>query len=161
MALIGTGLEEIRERQDTVLEDLAADAGRLAVTIARKVSAEQARVDPMAALEALVVSNLRELIDEPRVVIRVTDTLLGRVAERIDQLAAECGFAGRLVILSDDDIAESDCRMEWADGGARRDSAAMWQQIDDAAGRLFAETETTPETAPADQDPTGVDNVKR
>ena len=33
-------------------------------------------------------------------------------------------FEGRLVVLAEPDIALGDCRIEWADGGINRDSAA-------------------------------------
>ena len=33
-------------------------------------------------------------------------------------------FEGRLVVLAEPDIAVGDCRIEWADGGINRDSAA-------------------------------------
>ena len=46
------------------------------------------------------------------------NTQLDEVArERIERLAAQSGFEGRLVILAEPEIATGDCRIEWVDGG--------------------------------------------
>jgi len=48
------------------------------------------------------------------------------------------GFEGRLVVLAEPDIALGDCRIEWADGGVKRDSAATQAAIADAVARYIA-----------------------
>jgi len=58
-------------------------------------------------------------------------------------------FEGRLVVLAEPDIAVGDCRIEWADGGINRDSAAADAVIGEAvtgyigARRTFAATQET------------------
>ena len=46
--------------------------------------------------------------------------------------SAPRSFEGRLVVLAEPDIALGDCRIEWADGGVKRDSAAAEAAISEA-----------------------------
>jgi hypothetical protein len=58
---------------------------------------------------------------------------------RVDQarLAQESGFAGRLVVLGEPDIAPGDGRIEWADGGFVIDAQRLSQLVEQAVdGRL-------------------------
>ena len=64
----------------------------------------------------------------------------------IAPLAASTGFPGKLVILGDESLAGSDCRVEWADGGAERDTARTWQEIEAAVALACARIEN-PEPA--------------
>ena len=57
---------------------------------------------------------------------------------RIELLAAQAGFEGRLVILAEPAIATGDCRIEWADGGVVLDSAAIEAKISELVGRYLA-----------------------
>ena len=86
---------------------------------------------------------IAELIDEPRMVIRVADEDLDALSERIDTIAARRGFAGKIVLLAETSVAPGDCRIEWADGGVERDSARLWHDIDLAVARLLGEGHDT------------------
>lgn len=102
----------------------------LASTIARKVVPTVAADAADAAVTDLIKDCLPKLLDEPRVVIRVHITLMEQLRGTIDTLAAKSGFAGDIILLPEDDFAETDCRIEWADGGAEQSSAALWADID-------------------------------
>ena len=62
--------------------------------------------------------------------------------ERIEAIAKQSGFEGRLVILSDPDIAHGDCKLEWADGGVTSDRAATEAKIAELVGRYMASRNT-------------------
>jgi len=64
--------------------------------------------------------------------VRVNEALVEVVRERLKPLVAEHGFAGKLVVMGEPDIALPDSRFEWADGGIVRDSALIEQAISDA-----------------------------
>ena len=57
---------------------------------------------------------------------------------QLEEIARARGFEGRLVVVSDATMAPGDCRIEWADGGVNRDSAATLSAIDDVVGRYVA-----------------------
>ena len=56
--------------------------------------------------------------------MRVNDALYAAAREKLDDIVRARSFEGRLVVLAEPDIAVGDCRIEWADGGINRDSAA-------------------------------------
>lgn len=107
-----------------------AESVRLAVAIVRKMLPGLARRHGLTEIEAMIGDCLADLVDEPRVVVRVHDRMLDSLKERVDAVARERGFAGKLVLLADPGLMDTDCRVEWADGGAERDIGRLWQQIE-------------------------------
>ena len=70
--------------------------------------------------------------------VRINDTLYEAARERIERLAPQSGFEGRLVILAEPDIETGDCRIEWADGGVVLERAAIEAKINELVGRYMA-----------------------
>jgi len=132
-------LGESEARMETQAVDIA-------VAVARKLCAELTSREPLAELTALVSDCLRHLVSTPHLVVRVNDALYDEARERIERIARQSGFEGRLVILSDPDIAYGDCKLEWADGGVSSDRAAAEAKIAELVGRYMA-SRTTAETA--------------
>lgn len=117
---------------------LEAEAVEVAAAVARKLASELVAREPQAEIESLVRGCFRQLIATPHVVIRVNDTLYPDIVEKLDAIANECGFQGRLVVLAEPDIREGDCRIEWADGGITRDTARTESAIAENVGRFIA-----------------------
>ena len=90
---------------------------------------------------------ITDLIDEPRMVIRVADADLDALSEQIDTIATRRGFAGKVVLLAEPSVASGDCRIEWADGGVERDSARLWHDIDLAVARLLGDGHDRPDVS--------------
>ena len=74
----------------------------------------------------------------PHLVVRINDSLYEAARERIERLAKQSGFEGRLVILAEPDIATGDCKIEWADGGVVLERAAIDAKINELVGRYIA-----------------------
>jgi flagellar assembly protein FliH len=76
--------------------------------------------------------------------------LYATAKEKLDDIVRAKSFEGRLVVLAEPDITVGDCRIEWADGGINRDSAAADAVISEAvtgyvsARRNFAAVHETP-----------------
>jgi flagellar assembly protein FliH len=58
--------------------------------------------------------------------------------ERIERLARQNGYEGRLIIMAEPDVAHGDCRIEWADGGVVLERAAIETKISELVGRYVA-----------------------
>ena len=56
---------------------------------------------------------------------------------RLDAIAQGHGFAGKFVLLVDESIGPADGRLEWADGGAERNTAHIARAIDAALARAL------------------------
>jgi flagellar assembly protein FliH len=108
----------------------------VAVKLVERLFPAFTRRHGLSEIEAVLRDCLERLRDEPRVVVRLCDRLLDPMKERVDALAQKAGFEGRIVLLVDEEIADGDVRVEWADGGAERDNARLWRDIDAALGRL-------------------------
>jgi flagellar assembly protein FliH len=107
-----------------------AEAVDLAAAIGKKLARHLLATEPTAEIEALIAECLASLDAVPHLVIRCHPELADAVREIAMARIANSGFTGRLVVLGDPDRTISDARIEWADGGIVRDSAALEAEID-------------------------------
>jgi flagellar assembly protein FliH len=141
---IGTVLSGIAHQmtnigQATALEaDAAGKSTELALAIVRKLFPALAERGGIAEIEAILAQCLQSLKQEPRLVVYVNPAQLDALQARIGDLAAANGFEGRLVLIGDEKMAASDCRVEWADGGVERDSAQIQRAIDETLTNYLA-----------------------
>ena len=131
VAATAASLEDTRK---TVL----AEAVDLAASIAKKLAAGLLQQQPAAEIEALIAECLDSLDSVPHLVIRCHPDLAEAVREIATGRIASSGFAGRLVLMGEPDIASGDCRLEWVDGGLVRDSAAITAAIDEKIAAFLA-----------------------
>ncbi len=117
---------------------LETEAIGVAVAVARKLSAELIAREPLAEIERVARECFAHLAAAPHVVIRVGEGAAERLRDQLTAAARGCGFEGRLVILGEPDIADGDCRIEWADGGVARERAAIEATIDETVERYMA-----------------------
>ena len=135
---IGDALDRLARGLATIEGRLATESVELAAAIARKLAPELVLREPFAEIAALAADCFRHLVAAPHVVVRVNDALHGAAREKLEQTTRAGGFDGRLVVMAEPDIALGDCRIEWADGGIKRDSAATQTVIDEAVARYIA-----------------------
>lgn len=124
------------------------NAIRAALAVARRMLPAYAEREGRAELEALFAEHMAHLVEEPRLTVRVHDSVLDEARARLEQLAAGAGFEGRLMVSADPTIAPGDCRIEWAEGGMERNQKRFWQDIDAAVARGLG-TEMEPDAMPA------------
>ena len=141
-------LEPLREQIVAAEAQRYCDSVNLACVLLRKLFPHLTARHGQDEIEALVGDCLEHLREEPRLVLRVADAVLDQVRTRIESLAAGSGFEGKIVFLGAADMDAGDVRLEWADGGAERDSSRQWQEIDEKiAHALEAGTGNAPATA--------------
>ena len=115
-----------------------ACAMNVALSTIRKIMPDLARRFGRQEIEAVIAEALSEQHDEPRLVFRVPDPFFEPAAEQVAELARQRGYAGKTVILADNALGPSDCRIEWADGGVER---LAERTIADIAGLITRLTE--------------------
>jgi flagellar assembly protein FliH len=103
---------------------LECEAVEVAVAVARKLAPALVAREPFAEIAALASDCFRELVSSPHIAVRVNDALYAPAREKLDDIVRAKSFQGRLVVLAEPDTAVGDCRIEWADGGISRDTAA-------------------------------------
>lgn len=130
LSAIAGGIAALIAAHDATAADTQRRAAAAMHAIIAKLLPGLAAKDPLGEAQAFAIKCLHEAIAEPRVVLRVAGELYELLRENIDTLASAAGYAGRIVLLSDDTIAPGDARVEWADGGAERDFAAQCAEIE-------------------------------
>lgn len=141
---ISREIVQLNERRTASFAVLRHEALALGVSIARKLAPRLLASRPLAEIEGLVEECLNRLMGEPRIVVRIHSSLLDVLQERIDATARRQGFAGQIILFGEDELAPTDCRVEWADGGAIRNATQLEGEIDELIGRLLAPATTSP-----------------
>jgi flagellar assembly protein FliH len=128
---------------------LETEAVEVAVAVARKLAPDLIAREPLAEIAALATECFRHLVKTPHLAVRVNDALHATAREKLEEIVHRCGLESRLVVLGEPEIAPGDCRIEWADGGIVRDSAAVMLAINQAVARYVnARSETTSAQTP-------------
>lgn len=140
---LGGALEQIHARHEAQGRETVA----VAATILRRLFPTLSERHEYAELEALLADALRQLSTEPRVVVRVPDTIVDALKPRIDRAVERAGFPGRVILLGDPAMSDAQSRIEWADGGVERDTARIWAEFDAILQRHLAGASAT-STAP-------------
>jgi flagellar assembly protein FliH len=141
---IAATLENLDRGLGAVEAKVETEAVAVAVAVAMKLAPALMTREPFAEVSALAINCFRQLVATPHVVVRVHDSLHAIAREKLEQLVRDCGLESRLVVLAESEIAPGDCRIEWADGGITRDSAAIEQAIDEAVARYIDARLTSP-----------------
>ena len=137
LAAIAARLGAMAESQNQAMNHILNEATNLTLAITRKISPALVQHHPLVGIEAMIRDFLHQLIDEPHIVVRVPETLIDDLKQRIDDIADECGFGGRVVLIPDPVISGNDCHLEWADGGAVRNIETILNDIEIGINRML------------------------
>lgn len=141
---VAATLSAIAQQTAAIAKSVAAEvqaAGKsadLALAIVRKLHPALVERQGLAEIESILGQCLESLKQEPRLVAYVHGARLDALQERLAQLSASSGFEGRIVLIGDETMGESDCRVEWADGGVERDAGRIWRAVEQALARYIA-----------------------
>jgi flagellar assembly protein FliH len=143
---IGQTLERIAQQLPTIIqaqsaanEQMMANAAEIAVTVMRKLMPTLLERHGAAEIDALLSDCVSNLIDEPKIRIRVAADRAATVEERIEGLVSASGFDGRFLVEPDETMQPTDCCIDWPGGGVEKRSDEIWTQIDTALARFLAQ----------------------
>ena len=138
---VQVSLEIARSEARALAQEIGAI--ELALELARKIAGRAIESYPVSAVENAVQECFTEARTAPHIAVRVHESLVEDVKAHLGKLAADRGFAGKLVILGEPEIAPGDVRLEWADGGVVRERAAIDQAIEKTIHNHIASVETS------------------
>jgi flagellar assembly protein FliH len=141
---IALAITNIASRFSGIEARMETEAVDVAVAVARKLCSELIAREPLGEITALVSDCFAHLVSTPHIVVRINDALYEGAREKIERLATQSGFQGRLVILAEPTIATGDCRIEWADGGIVLERGAIDAKINELVGRYMASRDQRP-----------------
>jgi flagellar assembly protein FliH len=149
LQVVADGLARIEQALKAIEARLEIEAVEVAVAVASKLAPELIAREPMTEVTALVTDCFQHLVSAPHVLVQVNADIYEATKDKLDEIAAARGFAGRVLVQSDAQLAPGDCRIEWAEGGINRDEAATKTTIDEIVGRYVAargaDAQATPE----------------
>jgi len=149
------GFQDLFAQHHRFREDIGRDAAQLSHTIARKICPELAQRNALVEIEALTRQAVEYLTDEPRVFVRMNQSSMQALGERLEAVMRSAAFEGQVLLRTENSLCDGDCRIEWANGGAERLTDQLWRQVDDMVAHFLkgeppAETDTPiPESAEA------------
>ena len=130
LARIEGGLPDLFAAQRQAAEALQHDGMTVIRALARKTLPRLAEDNALGEIEHLAGVVLDRLRTEPRVVFRVNDGLTSALDEKLTALAGTKGYAGTVAVIGEAGIAPGDCKIEWSQGGAERQAAAILDEMD-------------------------------
>jgi flagellar assembly protein FliH len=128
-------LPDLFAAQRTAAEALQHDGMAVIRALARKALPRLAESNGLGEIEHLAALVLDRLRTEPRVVFTVNNCLADPVREKLAATARTKGYAGSIDVIGDAGITPGDCRIEWSQGGAERQAAAILDQMDTIIAR--------------------------
>ena len=146
---IGVNIRGIAQRFSGIETRMETEAVDVAVAVARKLCSMLIAAEPLSEIIGLVKDCFSHLVATPHLVVRINESLYDAAHERIERLAKQSGFEGRLVILAEPEIATGDCKIEWADGGVVLEREAIEAKINELVGRYMSSRN---EAGPATKD---------
>jgi len=126
---IATNVSALTAQLETQRQQLKQEGIVLASMIAKSLDSALIAREPMREIEILFSEALEFLPDTPHIAVRLNEASLNAAKEKLETVATERGFQGKLIILGQPDIAQGDCRIEWAQGGIVKDQSLVKKRI--------------------------------
>ena len=112
------------------IEIVRAEAAALAFAAAKKLAHAALAALPAADVEDALRQAMHQAIGEPRLTLRANPLVAEALAARLEEIAHQEGYEGRIILSPDPAIAGADCRIEWRGGGSERSEAAIAAALD-------------------------------
>ncbi|MEO5338358.1 MAG: FliH/SctL family protein [Magnetospirillum sp. WYHS-4] len=130
LELMGVRMVHVMDGLAKANEDATSSAVTVASGIVRKLLPNLSRRGAVEEVAAVVAEVMGRVLDEPRLLLRVDPEGHSALEARVLELARGKGYEGRVTVMGDPALVPGDCRIEWSNGGAERDMAALWQEVD-------------------------------
>lgn len=108
---------------------LKSEAVILANTIASSLASSLVQLQPLQEVETLFDEALNFMPNNPHIAVRLSEAHLDLAKEKLNAIAADRGFPGKLIILADPNVQSGDCRIEWASGSIIKDHLEIKNKI--------------------------------
>ncbi len=120
------------------IEALRNEAAMLALAMAKKIAPAALAALPAGDVEIALRQAMHQAIGEPRITLRAAPVVIESLKTRLDEIAHEEGYEGRVLIAEDAHMTGGDCRIEWRGGGAERSEKAIEEALTDLIAHRFS-----------------------
>lgn len=118
------------------LNGRTAELSELVLVICDKLAGDLISSFPAGTIESTVQSCLHILVEQPKVTVHVHSALVSVLPPILLAQLNGAGFEGELVVLPDHNVALGDCRVEWENGTAQRNTAQLWERVQDLLDQM-------------------------
>ncbi len=126
---------EIYSAQAEANQEIGQEMISVSTAIAKKMFPDLNARNALGEVERVVQETLKAITEEPRVQIIVNPDLRELLNERLATMTHRAGFDGKVFVNGDPALILGDCRIEWSNGAAIRDSDELWEMIDEIIQR--------------------------
>ncbi len=130
--------EKLVQAEDRREVEKCIAAAKMAIRAVHKLLPQFAVQCALPEIERVILQSIEARRDEPRIAVIVPTIHLESLKTRMDALAIERNYAGKVILIADDSLPPTDCRVEWADGGAERLYERLFSQIDNEFAKAVA-----------------------
>ncbi len=123
-------LKELILAEDKREKEKNREVINLSLKIIQKLFPKLLEQNNIDEIENMVLSAIANRQEEARIVITVHEDILDLLKDRIDNISNKAGFQGKIILIANSDMLKSDCRVEWANGGAERNCEAILSVIE-------------------------------
>ncbi|MCP5411610.1 MAG: hypothetical protein H6924_05690 [Alphaproteobacteria bacterium] len=125
IAALTVSLRASLDQSRAEIDAVRAEAAGIALAMAKKIAPAALEALPAADVERALRQAMHQAITEPRITLRANPAVVEALQARIDEIAHEEGYDGRVMLAADPAVTGADCRIEWRGGGAERSEAAI------------------------------------
>jgi flagellar assembly protein FliH len=111
----------------------------LALLAARKLAHVAVASLPQGDVEEALRDAIHQAIGEPRIILKAAPNVIALLKDKLDELAHELGYEGRIVTHPEQGMRGADCRIEWRGGGAERSIDHLEEAIGEVISRRFSQ----------------------
>lgn len=133
-AQVRTALDESHAE----VEALRNEAAAIALAMAKKIAPAALAALPAGDVEVALRQAMHQAIGEPRITLRAAPVVIEALKGRLDEIAHEEGYEGRVLIAEDAHMQGGDCRIEWRGGGAERSEQMIEEALTDLIAHRFS-----------------------
>ena len=130
--------EGLIKNEDRREIEKAIGSVKLALQVVYKILPGFAGQYSEGEIESLITQSIETRRDEPHIAVTVPTVHLEFLKSRVDALAADKNYAGKIILLADDNLPKTDCRVEWANGGAERVYDNILAQIENEFNKAIS-----------------------
>ena len=127
---ISSLLETLLKNQAIDSTNTFNDAVKIALAITKKYFPHQNTKHGLNEIDFMVREVLKEIFDEPRVLIHINPKIKEFMTDQIKTITKEINFEGQVVLLEDKEIMLGDCKVDWSNGSAEREIESTMNKID-------------------------------
>ena len=126
---IETTLEALFSQQEEMRRTMSEDFRKLALSIVTKLVPTLQNEQAEAVIKKFLEDNFKNFSQEAKLSFYFNSAVIAQAQQILAELARKYDFEGKITLHKDNSLGQSDCRVEWDNGGVERNSSALQSEV--------------------------------